>query len=88
MNKKITALAVGIAALTAISTTAATVAEAADGCGSGMYYNGRRCVPKDDFGFRVREPGYRPYQRDRGVSLDLGPGLRLNFGGGNGLRFR
>jgi hypothetical protein len=38
-----TALFVGITALLAI----ATVAEAADGCGRGWYYNGRRCVPED-----------------------------------------
>jgi hypothetical protein len=42
MNR-ITALFVGIAALTVIST----VAEAEDGCGRGWYYNGRRCVPMD-----------------------------------------
>ena len=34
-------LLLGIAALSVIST----VAEAADGCGRGWYYNGRRCVP-------------------------------------------
>src|SRR5262249_5476996 len=37
---RITALLVGITALTVVST----VAEAADGCGRGWYYNGRRCV--------------------------------------------
>ena len=37
----------GIAGLIVIST----VAEAADGCGRGMYYNGRRCVPQDDDGY-------------------------------------
>ena len=36
-------LLIGIATLVAIST----VAEAADGCGRGMFYNGRRCVPQD-----------------------------------------
>ncbi len=40
---RITALFVGVAALTVIST----VAEAEDGCGRGWYYNGRRCVPMD-----------------------------------------
>jgi hypothetical protein len=40
---RITALLVGIAALTVIST----VADAADGCGRGWYYNGRRCVPQE-----------------------------------------
>ena len=42
-------LFIGIAALVAIST----VSEAADGCGRGMFYNGRRCVPQDG-------PGYGP----------------------------
>jgi hypothetical protein len=27
-------------------TVISTVAEAAHGCGRGMYYNGRRCVPR------------------------------------------
>jgi hypothetical protein len=50
-------LFVGIAALAVIST----VAEAADGCGRGYFYNGRRCVPQG-------EPIYRPYdRRDRGT---------------------
>jgi hypothetical protein len=75
--RKITALFVGIAALGVIST----VAEAADGCGSGMYYNGRRCVPKGDF-------GYRPYHRPHhGMSLDLGRGLRLHLGGRDERRY-
>src|SRR5256885_8808225 len=64
-----TALFVGIAALSIIST----VTEAADGCGRGWYYNGRRCVPED--GPRY-EPQYRrDYERDRG------PQLRLDLGG-------
>ena len=41
----------GIAGFIVIST----VAEAADGCGRGMYYNGRRRVPQVDDGY-----GYRP----------------------------
>jgi len=65
---RITALFVGIAALAVIST----VAEGADGCGRGWYYNGRRCVPQD-------EPGYRPgYRRDY---EDRGPQIRLDLGG-------
>jgi hypothetical protein len=36
--------------VTAVSTVS-TTADAADGCGRGWYYNGRRCVPMD-------EPGY------------------------------
>src|SRR5437588_6631357 len=66
---RITALFVGIAALSIIST----VAEGADGCGRGWYYNGRRCVPQD-------EPGYRPgYRRD--YYEDRGPQIRLDLGG-------
>jgi hypothetical protein len=44
MSRITAAVFVGIAALTIVST----VAEARDGCGSGWYYNGRRCVPQDD----------------------------------------
>ena len=66
---RVTALFVGIAALTVIST----VAEAAQGCGRGWYYNGRRCVPQDDM-------GYRPHHRRPGVSVDVAPGIRLHLG--------
>jgi hypothetical protein len=67
---RITALFVGTAALAVIST----VAEAADGCGRGWYYNGRRCVPQD-------EPSYRPqYRRDYDSPVDRGPQLRLDLG--------
>ena len=70
MNRT-TWLFVGITALVAVST----IAEAADGCGRGMYYNGRRCVPQDG-------PSYgAPYQRDYGLPVDRGPQLRLDFGG-------
>jgi hypothetical protein len=70
MNRT-TCLFVGITALVAVST----IAEAADGCGRGMYYNGRRCVPQDG-------PSYgAPYQRDYGLPVDRGPQLRLDFGG-------
>ena len=79
---RITALFVGIAALTVVST----VAEAADGCGRGWYYNGRRCVPQQ------YDPGYdyrRPYpRREPGVSVDVGPNLRLNFGDRPEPRYR
>src|SRR5204863_7582585 len=57
-----TALFVGIAALAVIST----VAEAADGCGRGWYYNGRRCVPQDEPGY-----GYRRGYEDRGPVFGL-----------------
>jgi hypothetical protein len=64
MNRIASIFFAGIAALVVIST----VAEAADGCGRGWYYNGRRCVPQDD------DPGYGPPVR--------GPQLRLDLGGG------
>jgi hypothetical protein len=51
---RVTALFVGIAALTVISTAA----EAAQGCGRGWYYNGRRCVPQDDVGYRSHHRRY------------------------------
>jgi hypothetical protein len=79
---RVTALFVGIAALTVIST----VAEARDGCGGGMYYNGRRCVPQDHVGSHHRryvdedDIYYRRHHRRPGVSVDLGPGMRLHFG--------
>ena len=81
---RITALFVGVAALTIIST----VAQAADGCGRGMYYNGRRCVPQDDIGYRPHrrgyvedeDRGYRRHHRRPGASVDLGPGIRLHLG--------
>jgi hypothetical protein len=47
---RISALLLAIAALSVIST----VAEAADGCGRGWYYNGRRCVPMDEPGYGYR----------------------------------
>ena len=49
-------LLVAVAGLAFIST----VAEAADGCGRGMYYNGRRCVPQAGY---ERAPGARSYDR-------------------------
>jgi hypothetical protein len=61
-----TALLLGIAVLTVIST----VAEARDGCGRGWYYNGRRCVPEEG-------PGYYP----RGYYEDRGPQIRFDLGG-------
>jgi len=70
----ITALCVGVAALTVVST----VAEAADGCGRGWYYNGRRCVPMDEpgYGYRGGPPRYRD---DYG--LPGGPGIVIDLGG-------
>ena len=82
----ITALFVGIAASAVIST----VAEAADGCGRGWYYNGRRCLPQDEPSYyppqyRVlpqEEPGYyyRPqYQRDYKPPVERGPQMRFDL---------
>jgi hypothetical protein len=62
----------GIAAL----VVTATVAEAADGCGRGMFYNGRRCVPQDGPGY-----GPPPYQRGYDQPVERGPQLRLELGG-------
>jgi hypothetical protein len=81
---RVTALFIGVAALTLIST----VAEAAQGCGRGMYYNGRRCVPQDDTGYRPHhrryveddDRGYRPRHRRPGASVDVAPGIRLHLG--------
>ena len=71
MSGKFAALLVGIAALTFVST----IAEARDGCGRGMYYNGRRCVPQDDY-----DRDYRYRRREPGVGVDLGPNMQLRFG--------
>jgi hypothetical protein len=83
---RITALCVGVAAFTVVST----VAEAADGCGRGWYYNGRRCVPMDEPGYGYRgdygPPRYRddygpaPYRRDD-YGPPVGPGLTIDLGG-------
>jgi hypothetical protein len=74
---RITALFVGIAALTIVST----VAEAADGCGRGWYYNGRRCVPQDEPGYGYRRDYGPPQYRGDYGPVDRGPGLRLDLGG-------
>ena len=80
---RLTALFVGVAALTVVST----LAEARDGCGSGWYYNGRRCVPQREDYRDYRD--YRPYpRRDPGVSVDVGPNLRLNLGDRPEPRYR
>jgi hypothetical protein len=82
MSGKFAALLVGIAALTFVST----IAEARDGCGRGMYYNGRRCVPQDDYDrdYRYRrddyDRDYRYRRREPGVGVDLGPNMQLRFG--------
>jgi hypothetical protein len=78
---RLTALFVGIAALTVI----ATVAEAEDGCGRGWYYNGRRCVPMDAPMYR-RDYG-PPVERGYGPPVDRGPQLRLGPGGREGARY-
>lgn len=67
--RKVTALFVGLAALAAISTTAATVAEAKGGCGSGRFFDGQRCMP-------MGEPGYRHEPGHRGAYLNFAPNYR------------
>jgi hypothetical protein len=49
---RITALLVGLAALTAV----ATVAAAEDGCGRGWYFNGRHCAPDVEPGYDYPPP--------------------------------
>jgi hypothetical protein len=63
MTKSVLAV---IAALTVASAIATTAAEAKDGCGKGMFFNGRSCVLKGDRGVRAFEPGIR----DRGDRWD------------------
>lgn len=62
-----------------------TVAEAADGCGRGMFYNGRRCVPQDGPGYgpppNQRGYGEPRYERGYGPPVERGPQLRLDLGG-------
>jgi hypothetical protein len=56
------------------------IAEAADGCGRGWYYNGRRCVPMDEPGYGYRgDYGPPRYREDYGPPV--GPGIRLDLGG-------
>jgi hypothetical protein len=83
---RITALFVGIAALTVISTAV----EAEDGCGRGWYYNGRRCVPIDAPAYGPqyrRDYGPPQYRGDYGPPVDRGPQLRLGPGGREGARY-
>jgi hypothetical protein len=82
----------GIAAFVIISS----VAEAADGCGRGWFYDGRRCVPQDESGPRYYEPRPRYYEREQQRRYHepepqaryyepepsmAGPELRFNLGG-------
>jgi hypothetical protein len=52
-------LLAAIAALMVASAVATTAAEAKDGCGKGMFFNGRACVSKSERGFRAVDPGFR-----------------------------
>jgi hypothetical protein len=75
---RMSALLVGVAALTALST----IAEAADGCGRGWYYNGRRCVPMDEpryFRPQYRGDYYGPQYRGDyyGPPVERGPQIRI-----------
>jgi hypothetical protein len=81
---RITALLIGIAALTVM----ATIAKAADGCGRGWYYNGRRCVPMDEpryfrpkyrgdyYGPQSRGDFYGPPVRERSTRVWVRPDRR------------
>ncbi|HEY2186725.1 MAG TPA: hypothetical protein VGH39_17170 [Xanthobacteraceae bacterium] len=60
---RITGLLLGTAAWAVVSTVVSTVAEAADGCGRGWFYNGERCVPQEGVGPRYY--GRRDYGRAR-----------------------
>ncbi len=52
------ALVAALAALTVASAVATTAAQAKDGCGRGMAFNGRQCVMRGgDAGFRSIQPG-------------------------------
>ena len=68
-------LLVAVAGLAFIST----VAEARDGCGRGMYYNGRRCVPEVRYERYERRvypgPGYYERRYEPGVRIDVAPGV-------------
>jgi hypothetical protein len=86
-------LLAAIAALTMVSAVATTAAQAKDGCGKGMFFNGSQCVLKGDRGFRAIEPGIRDRgdrwdrrgdawdRRDHGVTLGFGD-LRVHLGDG------
>jgi hypothetical protein len=50
-------LLAALAALTVASAVATTAAQAKDGCGRGMAFNGRSCVMRGDVGFRGIQPG-------------------------------
>jgi hypothetical protein len=64
-----------------------TAADAADGCGRGMYYNGRRCVPQDGPGYGPpyqRDYGPPSYRRDYGPPVERAPQFGLELGGRRG----
>jgi hypothetical protein len=75
-------LLVAVAGLAFIST----VAEARDGCGRGMYYNGRRCVP--EVRLYERAPGLRVYPREGYYERRYEPGVRFDVAPGVGVRVR
>jgi hypothetical protein len=80
-------LLAAVAALAVIPT----LAEAADGCGRGMYYNGRRCVPQPGY-YEPRERYYEPrrgyYEPPPRYYEPAGPQLQIDLGGGGGVRVR
>ena len=65
----------------AVSGAILTSAEARDGCGRGLYFNGYRCVPMQARGHYYRAdpaPGFRGYGRP------LGGGMVMDRSGGVG----
>jgi len=73
--------------LAAIASVAiiSTIAEAADGCGRGMYYNGRRCVPQPGYYEpppRYYEPRARYCEFAPRYYESAGPQLQIDLGGG------
>ena len=95
--RPVTGLLAAIATLSVIST----VVEAADGCGRGWYYNGRRCVPQDGpYGYGP--PPYAPPSRYYGPPAGYyeppppagyyapppaGAQLGIDLGGGDEARY-
>jgi hypothetical protein len=71
-------LLIGIAALGAI----ATAADARDGCGRGLYYNGYRCVPEPYY-YGPPDRYYAPPQRFYGPPVERAPSFQFDFGGGD-----
>ena len=70
--------------LLAVATlaVASTAAEARDGCGRGLYFDGYRCVREPYYGPPPGRYYGPPPERYYGPPRDEGPVLRFDFGGG------